>query len=87
MAGLLNRFPYEARWLYWLSVVVFCLNIALFAFFIFVSILQYALYPVTWRTLPSRPNQALYLSAIPTVIAFPSRRPPALEDERTCDSC
>ncbi|OAL19063.1 hypothetical protein AYO22_10011 [Fonsecaea multimorphosa] len=65
VASLLNQFPYNARWLYWLSVIVFCLNIGLFAFFIFVSILQFVLFPKIWITILERPNQAFFLSAIP----------------------
>ncbi|OAP62138.1 hypothetical protein AYL99_04341 [Fonsecaea erecta] len=65
VATLLNQFPYGARWLYWLSVIVFCLNIGLFGFFIFVSILQFVLFPKVWITIIERPNQALFLSCIP----------------------
>ncbi|EXJ75946.1 uncharacterized protein A1O5_00454 [Cladophialophora psammophila CBS 110553] len=65
VASLLNQFPYNARWLYWLSVVVFCLNIGLFALFIFVSILQFILFPRVWITIVERPNQAFFLSSIP----------------------
>ncbi|OCT46670.1 Sulfite efflux pump SSU1 [Cladophialophora carrionii] len=65
VASLLNQFPYGARWLYWLSVIVFCLNIGLYVFFLFVSVLQFVLFPQMWITLPERPNQAFFLSAIP----------------------
>ncbi|OAG42135.1 hypothetical protein AYO21_03589 [Fonsecaea monophora] len=65
VASLLNQFPYNARWLYWLSVIVFCLNIGLFAFFIFVSVLQLVLFPKVWITIVERPNQAFFLSSIP----------------------
>ncbi|KGO69107.1 C4-dicarboxylate transporter/malic acid transport protein [Penicillium italicum] len=27
---LLNTLPYNGRWLYWISIVIFCLNIFLF---------------------------------------------------------
>lgn len=67
VASLLNQFPYHARWLYWLSVVVFCLNIALFGFFVVVFILQYVLFPQSWKSLFERPNQTFYLGAIPIV--------------------
>ncbi|KIW72444.1 hypothetical protein, variant 1 [Phialophora macrospora] len=65
VSSLLNQFPYGARWLYWLSVVVFCLNIGLYAFFLFVSVVQFVMFPQVWITLPERPNQAFFLSAIP----------------------
>jgi hypothetical protein len=64
---LLNTFPYPARWLYWLSIIVFCLNIALFVSFIIISILRYTLWPEAWRELKDKPNQAFYLGAIPIV--------------------
>lgn len=64
---LLNQFPYKARWLYWLSVIVFVVNLALFILFVGLSLLRYALWPHTRRITANQLTQALYLSTIPTV--------------------
>jgi tellurite resistance protein TehA-like permease len=37
--------PFKARWLYWLSVIFFCLNALLYFAFLLISILRYTLYP------------------------------------------
>ena len=34
---LLHNLPYNGTWLYYVSVVVFCLNVALFILFLFIS--------------------------------------------------
>lgn len=67
VAILLNLFPYPADWLYWLSVVVFVLNIVLFVFFTLVLLLRFALWPSTWKITLNTPQQAIFLGAIPTV--------------------
>ena len=60
---LLHTLPYDGRWLYWLSVVVFCVNTALFVFFNVVSFLRYALYPQIWAVMIRHPTQSLFLGA------------------------
>ncbi|KIV78283.1 hypothetical protein PV11_10012 [Exophiala sideris] len=67
---LLNQFPYKARWLYWLSVIVFVLNLTLFVLFVGLSILRFALWPRTRRITANKPTQALYLSTIPTTMSI-----------------
>ncbi len=67
VANLLNQFPYPARWLYWLSVVVFVLNIGLFVLFCLVSLLRCYMWPSNWRVSAKTSNQAMYLGAIPVV--------------------
>ncbi|KAI1621389.1 sulfite efflux pump SSU1 [Exophiala viscosa] len=66
---LLNQFPYKARWLYCLSVIVFVLNFALFMLFVGLSILRFAMWPCTRRITANKPTQALYLSTIPTTMS------------------
>ncbi|KAK5022790.1 Plasma membrane sulfite pump involved in sulfite metabolism [Exophiala sideris] len=65
---LLNQFPYKARWLYWLSVIVFVLNLALFVLFVGLTVLRFVLWPCT-RRIANKPTQALYLSTIPTTMS------------------
>ena len=65
VAILLNTFPYPARWLYWLSIVVFCFDIALFSLLTFVTILRFTLYPKQWTIMVNHPTQSLFMSAWP----------------------
>jgi len=64
---LFNIFPYGARWLYWLSVVVFALNVVLFLLACLVSLLRYTLWPEIWGVMINHPNQALFVGALPMV--------------------
>jgi C4-dicarboxylate transporter/malic acid transport protein len=62
---LLYSIPYKSSWLYWLSVIIFCLNILLFALFLFLSILRYTLYPSSWLALFKDPVQSLWAGTFP----------------------
>ncbi|GFF86948.1 hypothetical protein IFM61392_00380 [Aspergillus lentulus] len=42
---LLNTLPYNAQWLYWISVVIFAINVLLFITGCIISFLRYTLYP------------------------------------------
>ena len=64
---LLYDLPYNAIWLYWLSVVVFCLNVVLFVLALLLSLLRYTIWPETWSAMIHHPNQALFLGAVPMV--------------------
>jgi len=62
---LLHNLPYNTIWIYWLSVTVFVLNVALFAIMFTLSLLRYALWPEIWPLMVQHPNQALFLGAVP----------------------
>lgn len=62
---LLHNLPYNGRWLYWISVVLFCLNVLLFIIFSGISIVRYTLYPAIWRAMIRHPAQSLFLGAFP----------------------
>jgi len=62
---LLHNLPYNGAWLYWLSVVLFCVNILLFAAFFIISLLRYTLYPVIWGKMIRHPQQSLFIGTIP----------------------
>ncbi|KAK5262444.1 Plasma membrane sulfite pump involved in sulfite metabolism [Exophiala xenobiotica] len=67
---LLNQYPYQARWLYWLSIIVFALNVTLFVFFVFVSLLRGIMWSETWSMATDRPpKQRLFLGCIPTTMS------------------
>lgn len=58
---LLFDLPYNARWIYWISVVVYCLNIALFVTFTGISILRYTYYKGIFMAMLKHPVQSLFL--------------------------
>lgn len=62
---LLHTFPYPARWLYWLSIVVFCFEILLFTTLTIIIILRFILYPAQWSVMINHPTQSLFIAAFP----------------------
>ena len=66
---LLYFMPYNANWLYWLSIVFFCLNVILFCTAFVISLLRYTLYPEIWGVMISDPNNSLFLGTIPMGLA------------------
>lgn len=66
---LLHNLPYNGIWLYWLSVVIFVLNICLFLMFFVISILRYALYPEIWTAMLHHPTQSLFVGTFPMALA------------------
>lgn len=66
---LLHNLPYNGAWLYWISVVIFALNVALFIFFLFISLLRYILYPEIWVVMIQHPTQSLFLGTFPMGLA------------------
>ena len=66
---LLHNLPYNGAWLYWLSVVIFALNVLLFNLFLFISILRYIVYPEIWSAMIHHPTQSLFLGTFPMGLA------------------
>lgn len=66
---LLNTLPYNSRWLYWISVVIFALNVLLFVIFLLLSTLRYFLYPEIFPVMTSHPTQSLFLGTLPMGLA------------------
>ena len=66
---LLHNLPYNGIWLYWISVIIFALNVFLFCTFLTVSILRYALYPHIWSAMIRHPAQSLFLGTFPMGLA------------------
>jgi tellurite resistance protein TehA-like permease len=58
---LLHNLPYNARWLYWISIVIFCLNIFLFILFTGISIVRYTVFRGVWSAMLKHPVQSLFL--------------------------
>ena len=62
---LLITIPYQARWLYWLSVVFFVLNTILFSLAFIISFLRYTLYPEIWGVMIKDATNSLFLGTVP----------------------
>ena len=66
---LLHNLPYNGDWLYWISVAVFALNVALFLLFTFISIVRYTVYPEIWFAMIRHPAQSLFIGTFPMGLA------------------
>jgi len=57
--------PWQAPWLYYLSLTFFILNAILFALATVISLLRYTLYPEIWPVMLHDPVNSLFLATIP----------------------
>lgn len=62
---LLHNLPYNGIWLYWISVVVFALNVLLFAMGCIISALRYTLYPEIFKVMITHPVQSMFIGTFP----------------------
>ncbi|GIZ48306.1 hypothetical protein CKM354_001137300 [Cercospora kikuchii] len=62
---LLHNLPYNGIWLYWISIIIFCLNILLFSLFLTISVVRYVLWPEIWKKMIGHPAQSLFLGTFP----------------------
>ncbi|EYE92356.1 TDT family transporter [Aspergillus ruber CBS 135680] len=65
VSTLLNVLPYNGRWLRWISIVIFALNVFLFIAGCILSLIRYTMYPKTIRAVIFHPVQAMFLGAFP----------------------
>jgi tellurite resistance protein TehA-like permease len=66
---LLHNLPYNGLWLYWISVIIFALNVLLFSMGCIMSILRYTLYPETFRVMITHPVQSMFIGTFPMGLA------------------
>jgi tellurite resistance protein TehA-like permease len=66
---LLHNLPYNGKWIYWISVIMFALNAVLFCIFFALSFLRYTLYPQIWGAMIRHPAQSLFLGTFPMGLA------------------
>lgn len=66
---LLHNLPYNGYWLYWLSVIVFSLNVVLFVTFTIISAVRYLVWPEIWTAMVRHPAQSLFLGTVPMGLA------------------
>lgn len=57
--------PWKADWLYYLSIIFFCLNVLLFFSALGISILRYTIWPEIWGVMIQDPVNSLFLGTIP----------------------
>lgn len=62
---LLNTLPYNGRWLYWISIIIFAFNILLFGIFFTITVFRYLLYPSIFPVMVTHPAQSLFLGTLP----------------------
>ncbi|KAJ6084556.1 hypothetical protein N7486_011356 [Penicillium sp. IBT 16267x] len=66
---LLHNLPYNAVWIYWISVVIFALNVLLFTLGCIITILRYALYPDIFMAMITHPVQSMFIGTFPMGLA------------------
>lgn len=66
---LLHNLPYNGVWLYWISIVIFALNVLLFSMGCIMSILRYTLYPEIFRVMITHPVQSMFIGTFPMGLA------------------
>ena len=66
---LLHNLPFNGHWLYWISVVLFTLNVFLFCAFLVMSIMRYTVYPEIWFAMMRHPVQSLFVGTFPMGLA------------------
>ncbi|KAJ4250589.1 Plasma membrane sulfite pump involved in sulfite metabolism [Fusarium torreyae] len=66
---LLHNLPYHGRWLFYVSTIIFCLNIVLFTLFSLISIVRYTYFRGVWSSTLHHPAQAVFLGTIPVGLA------------------
>lgn len=70
ITGLLLAFiPWEAKWLYWLSVIFLCMNTAIFVVVLMMNVLRYFLYPQTVIDTFTNSADCLALGGMPIALA------------------
>lgn len=57
---LLHNLPFNGRWLYWISIVIFCLNVLLFIVFTLISIVRYSMFRGLFVFMINHPVQSLF---------------------------
>ena len=62
---LLFSLPYNATWLYWISVAIFALNVLLFATGFLIMAVRFSLYPEIFMAMISHPAQSMFIGTFP----------------------
>ena len=62
-SSLLYAFPYQARWLHYLSYIVLALAVFFFVLFLTISLVRYIRWPTLIRLMLQHPQQSMFLGA------------------------
>ncbi|TKA32941.1 hypothetical protein B0A50_01167 [Salinomyces thailandicus] len=65
VANIFIAIPWKASWLYYLSIIFFVLNVALFSLAFAASFLRYTIWPQIWTVMIQDSANSLYLGTIP----------------------
>jgi tellurite resistance protein TehA-like permease len=65
IAVLLFKLPYNGIWIYWISVVVFILDVILFVTFTCISAARYLCFPEIWPAMIRHSTEPLFLGMFP----------------------
>lgn len=57
--------PWKADWLYYLGIIFFVLNLALFSLALTISIVRYTIWPEIWTVMIHDSTNSLFLGTIP----------------------
>lgn len=65
VSTILITIPWHARWLYYLSIIFFALNVGLFFTALSISLLRYTIWPEIWTVMIQDATNSLFLGTIP----------------------
>lgn len=65
VSTLLYTLPYNGRWIQWIAIAIFALNVVLFTAGCILSIIRYSMYPQTFKAALSHPVQSMFLGTFP----------------------
>jgi tellurite resistance protein TehA-like permease len=65
VASLLHQLPYNGIWLETISIVIFVLNVAIFATMLTLTLARYLLYPEAWQAVLRHDVQSFCLANFP----------------------
>ena len=61
---LIHNLPYNGRWLYWISVILFVLNVVIFVLLSVMSAMRYIMFRGIWSSMLAHPVQSLFLGML-----------------------
>lgn len=69
VATFLITIPWQAAWLYYLSIIFFILNVILWSAALITSILRYTIWPEIWSVMIQDSTNSLFLATMPIGLA------------------
>ncbi|KAJ5573205.1 hypothetical protein N7450_010189 [Penicillium hetheringtonii] len=69
VSALLHNLPYNGVGVYWISVIIFALNVFLFVLGCIMTSLRYTLYPEIFKVMITHPVQSMFIGTFPMGLA------------------